>query len=200
MYNWATQGLNYYLCEKLHWNPELDVDDLIDDYCTSGFGDAAPDVKAYFLRREELTNLVAADEAVRITHPYTPEILRELRAHLLRAAGNVDAVPEHAARVKFLQAGLDYTEAYVAGFRLFRAHEAAGGGRLSKELKQEIRVVVDENWLKYREMFEHHHMAVNVATVAWGSRAYFGRYYWSSPSPEVLENVLGPGKELSARY
>ena len=25
-HNWATQGLNYYVCAKLHWNPRLDVD------------------------------------------------------------------------------------------------------------------------------------------------------------------------------
>ena len=30
-HNWATQGLNYYVCAKLHWNPDLDVDALIDE-------------------------------------------------------------------------------------------------------------------------------------------------------------------------
>ena len=35
-----------------------------------------------------------------------------------------------------------------------------------------------------------HIMAVNVATVAGGSWAYFGRYGWSNPSPEVREKAI----------
>ena len=35
-------------------------------------------------------------------------------------------------------------------------------------------------------------LAVNVATVAWGSWSYFGRYYWSEPSLDVRQAVELP--------
>ena len=54
-HNWATQGLNYYVCAKLHWNPYLDVDELIDDYCQTGFGSGADSVKKYLSKLEELS-------------------------------------------------------------------------------------------------------------------------------------------------
>ena len=36
-HNWATQGLNYYVVARLHWNPEQDVDAIVDDYLPGGF-------------------------------------------------------------------------------------------------------------------------------------------------------------------
>lgn len=92
-------------------------------------------------------------------------------------------------RVAFVRTGLDYTDAYVAAFRIFREHDASGRGRLPPETKQRIREALDNNWLASRDVFENNHLAVNVATVAWGSWAYFARYYWSEPSPEVRAKV-----------
>lgn len=82
-HNWATQGLNYYILAQLHWNPDLDVDALIDDYCRAGFGNGAEHVKRYLLRLEGLTDKIAAEELF-ITAPYTPKVIDELRAHVAR--------------------------------------------------------------------------------------------------------------------
>lgn len=41
LHHWATQGLNDYAVARLNWNPDQDVDALIDDYCRAGFGAAA---------------------------------------------------------------------------------------------------------------------------------------------------------------
>src|SRR5262245_66490117 len=46
-HNWATQGLNYYVVARLHWNPEQDVSAIVDDYCKAGFGSAARAVRRY---------------------------------------------------------------------------------------------------------------------------------------------------------
>ncbi len=187
-HNWATQGLNYYVCAKLHWDPQLDVDGLIDDYCRHGFGSGASAVKKYFLRVEETTDTMATTDQ-RYTEPYTPEVIDELRRYLDEAAESTENEPDAHRRVAFIRCGLDYTEAYVAAFRIFRQHEASGGGRLSADIKQRIRNALDNNWLVSRDVFQNNHLAVNVATVAWGSWSYFGRYYWSGPSPEVREAV-----------
>ena len=190
-HNWATQGLNYYVCAKLHWNPQLDVDVLIDDYCRSGFGAGADAVKQYFLRIEQLTDVMATTE-LNYTEPYTPSVMDELRSYLNQA----DAATKHDRdanrRVAFLRSGLDYTDAYAAAFRIIREHEAGGGGRLHPETKQRIRSALDDNWLVSRDVFENNHLAVNVATVAWGSWNYFGRFGWSDPSPDIRQSVTTP--------
>jgi hypothetical protein len=185
-HHWATQGLNYYVCAKLHWNPELDIDKLIDDYCQSGFGAGADSVRQYFLRVEEITNRMAAEQ-LGYSELYTPKVIDELRGYLEAAKTATKAEPDAHSRVAFVRSGLEYTDAYVAAFHIIREHQTRNpdGGRLPNDTKQRIRAALDNNWLVSRDVFENNHLAVNVATVAWGSWAYFGRFYWSEPSPEV---------------
>ena len=53
--------------------------------------------------------------------------------------------------------------------------EDAGGGRLTPARKERFRIALDRNWKLSRNIFDDHHLAVNVAYVAWGSWGYFGR-------------------------
>ena len=46
--HWGTQGLNLYMHPKLMWNPDLDVEQAIDDYCQKAFGPAAAFMRDYF--------------------------------------------------------------------------------------------------------------------------------------------------------
>ena len=48
------------------------------------------------------------------------------------------------SEVAFLRSGLEYTDAYVAFFRIAREHEASGGGRLPEQTRQRIRVALDQ--------------------------------------------------------
>ncbi len=189
-HHWATQGLNYYVCAKLHWNPDLDADDLIRDYCDSGFGAGEEFVRRYFLRVEEITNTLASRK-LNYTELYTPEVIDELRGYLEAAKLATAGEPDAQARVAFLRSGLEYTDAYAAAFHIIREHQTRnpGGGRLPETTKQRIRKALDNNWLVSRDIFENHHLAVNVGTVAWGSWNYFGRFYWSDPSPETRKQA-----------
>ncbi len=118
---------------------------------------------------------------------YTPKVIDELRGYLEAAKTATKAELDAHSRVAFVRSGLEYTDAYVAAFHIIREHQTRNpdGGRLPNETKQRIRAALDNNWLVSRDVFENNHLAVNVATVAWGSWAYFGRFYWSEPSPEV---------------
>lgn len=58
--HWATQGLNYYVLAKTLWNPNLDPQSIIDDYCDRGFGRAAGPIKRYYSRLIQLTDKLAA--------------------------------------------------------------------------------------------------------------------------------------------
>ncbi len=46
--------LNQYVTAKLLWNPDRDVDALLDDYCTTFYGPAAADMRRLIRRCEEL--------------------------------------------------------------------------------------------------------------------------------------------------
>ena len=56
--NWATQGANYYLIARLSTDPDLTVDNVIDEYC-SAFGDAASHIRKYLEYWESFSDRVA---------------------------------------------------------------------------------------------------------------------------------------------
>jgi len=184
-HNWATQGLNYYVMSKLLWNPNLDVDALLDDYCRSGFGAGADPVKRYFLLLEELTNQIA-DGQLAVTEPFTDANISQLRSLLAEAGQSTREDSESNRRVAFLRTGLEYTDAYANIFHTYREWQAEGG-RLQPEMRERFKVYLDRNWENSRDIFENHHFAVNVANVAWGSWGYFGRFGWRGPSDKLLK-------------
>jgi len=185
LHNWSTQGLNYYVMAKLLWNPDLDVDALIDDYCRSGFGAGGDAVKRYLLRLEQLTDDIAS-HGLTVTEPYTPEVIAELRSLLDEAAGQVPDDAQAKARVEFLRVGLEYTDAFCDIHRIDREWQVMGG-RLPPEIKQRAHKALNRNWEASRDIFENYPLAVNVANVAWGSWGYFKRFQWKDVPPEILK-------------
>lgn len=141
-HHWANQGLNYYMVARIMWDHTLDPSEVIDDYCRTGFGAAAPDVRRYFGRLEELTHLFALQEAGRIedikrvtdemedpdaanvtgprgegasswTVVWTDAALMELERLLVRAESLVEEGTPEAVRVSMLREGLDFAKLEV---------------------------------------------------------------------------------------
>src|SRR5262249_44554519 len=108
-HNWATQGLNYYVVARLHWNPEQDVDAIVDDYCKAGFGPAAKSVRKYFDGLEALLNEAAAKDKKAVA-VFTPEALTGLRKELEQARKDVRSDAVIVKRLDFLEIGLRWTE------------------------------------------------------------------------------------------
>lgn len=189
VHNWATQGLNYYVLAKLHWNPDLDADKVIDDYCRSGFGDAAEPVKRFFLRIEHLTDQIAAKKPdtpdlrdADVTEPYTPQVIAELRRLLdsaNKAAGNNKAVQ---CRIAFLRLGLDFTEVQAKVYRMLRL---TAQRRLTATERQQATKLLDQRWLTMRKLFKENHYAINMAMLCWADRGRFRRLGWTGPSPKL---------------
>ncbi|MEO6906775.1 MAG: DUF4838 domain-containing protein [Abditibacteriaceae bacterium] len=46
--NWGVNGRGYYLANKMMWNPQLDVDGILDDFYDKAFGPAAAAMKKYY--------------------------------------------------------------------------------------------------------------------------------------------------------
>lgn len=179
MHHWATQGLNYYVLAKLNWYPDLDVDEVIDDYCRCGFLSAAGEIKRYLLRVEQLTDQAAAQRNADVTEPYTPQVIAELGAMLDaadKAAGDDSAVRR---RIAFLRAGLDFTELQA---KIYRLLAVAGQRSPTAEQKSEAKQLLDAKYLRMREIFQREHFAVNVAALCWGEWGRFKRLGWTGPS------------------
>ena len=91
--NWATQGLDYYIAARVSWDPALTFDAVLDDYCRSGFGAGAEQVKKYFLP------IAARRRAGRSPRAAFPQITPEtIDAHARRAHRRRESHRERRAR------------------------------------------------------------------------------------------------------
>jgi len=154
VHHWSTQGINYYVLAKLLWNPRLDVDALLDDYCRTGFGAAAGEVRKYYLAVEKATDELAAglhggerrsDAFLRAAPDvYSPAVLGQWRALLAAAARQVPADSVYARRIAWLQLGLDYASLQSKTLALTRSPE------LSKEQREQVGRLAAERDAWYR--------------------------------------------------
>jgi hypothetical protein len=172
-HNWATQGLNYYVVARLHWNPEQDVNAILDDYCRAGFGPAAKSVRRYFDGLEALLDQVAAKKATPVA-AFTPQALAGLRKDLEQARREAGTDPAVARRLAFLELGLRWTEIEV------RAHALLA--EPAKADKEEVKKTLDERFALMRQLFQGTPLAVNVAYISWGEDALWSRLGWQPPA------------------
>jgi hypothetical protein len=171
-HNWATQGLNYYIVARLHWNPTQDVDVLIDDYCRAGFGPAAKAVRRYFDRLEALMSEAATKKA-KIMSAFNAEAVAGLRNALEEARKEAGKDPVIRERVAFLELGLRWTEIESRAHALLADAEKAD--------KAAARKILDERFALMREVFQRTPLALNVAYISWGEDALWGRLGWQRP-------------------
>jgi hypothetical protein len=164
LHHWATQGLNYYVLAKLHWNPELNVDAIIDDYCASGFGPAAALVKQYFLRIEELTDEIAVKHRhvsrwrdIDVMVPYTREVLTELDGLLTRAERLARGDDVVVKRLRFLRRGLAWTDIQRQAIPILRER-----GTVDRDAAK----VLNQRWEMGLEILRQHPLAVNIGYIS----------------------------------
>ncbi len=171
-HHWATQGLNYYVVARLHWNPEQDVNAIVDDYCRAGFGPAAKLVRRYFDGLEALMDGAATAKASPTT-VFSLRALGKLRRELERARRGAGSDPAIAKRLAFLELGLRWTEIEV------RAHTFLADP--AKVDKAAARKTLDERFVLMREVFSKTPLALNVAYISWGEDALWSRLGWRGP-------------------
>jgi hypothetical protein len=173
-HHWATQGLNYYVVARLHWDAEQNVDALVDDYCRSGFGPAAPAVRRYFEHLEALMN-EAAHKKAKVTAAFSPEAVAVLRKCLDQARKKAGSDTVLVKRIAFLELGLRWTQIEL------RAHSLLG--EAAKVDREATRKVLDERFALMKEVFQKTPVALNVAYISWGEDALWARLGWERPGP-----------------
>jgi hypothetical protein len=90
---WSAHGLDYYVLCKALWNPDLDVEATIADYCRAAYGPAAEPMQQYHAALAKISDQVRADpqlgarspHAVRLRRYYSEEALESLEAVLQSA-------------------------------------------------------------------------------------------------------------------
>lgn len=175
-HNWATQGLNYYVVARLHWNPDQDVDAIIDDFCRAGFGNAAKTARRYFDKLEAITNDIATNRAaldadidaakIEPLTSFTPQVLADLR-DLLRQAQEQANDNTARKRLAFLERGLRWMETEARVHSFFRVTDKAGA-----------RKACEERYALMRDIFQNDFLAINVASISWGEDGYLKRLGW----------------------
>ncbi len=173
-HNWATQGLHYYAMARLGWNPAQGYDAVLDDYCRSGFGAGAEQVKKYF-------NLAEKGLVIPVGKGSFPEVtmetLNDLRACLVGAAkATENDTPSHR-RVAFLRAGLEFTAVSVEAHHL--AEQADAGAKVDP---QAVNTLMERRWQMMRALLKNQPLAVNVGVVAANDGPWSRSLDWKGPS------------------
>ena len=107
--DWFTYGVNHYVLGHLAWNPEIDVDSLIMDYCTKLYGDKANLAVSVYGELENIVRFVCKipHTALKTTNLYNEYISRlEVCSIKIEAALNLhnseDPLYRHLHRLKLM--------------------------------------------------------------------------------------------------
>lgn len=130
---WGVQGPNLYMLGRLHARPDLEVNDVLDEYY-SGFGPAKDQVRAYFEYWEDVTKkfdaefsknnrggwgiVSAAGDLI-----YTPEVLEQGQALLDKATTAAASDAGAQKKVQYLQTWLQHAKLCMDTLRSFRARK-----------------------------------------------------------------------------
>lgn len=175
-HHWGTQGLNYTMLARLMWDHTLAPAAVIDDYCRTGFGAAAPAVRIYIAQLEDLSEQYAKHQAAatgdldqalvddedpdarrKSTVPkmrgpsswdvvWTDSAMHELDVLLVSAAAAVGPESPAGRRVKILREGFDFAKLELPVRRAIDKYNAASQ---SKDAEYDLLLAVAnvEQWL-----------------------------------------------------
>ena len=106
-HHWAFKTLTYYALVKGIWNPDrLSFDDVADDFCKSGFGAAAAEMREFFSIIEKATNAAANAEGEYLDF-FDEKVIAALRAQLAKARAEAANDPAVLERIDFITIGVD---------------------------------------------------------------------------------------------
>jgi hypothetical protein len=150
--------LRCYLLAKLAWDPDTDVDALIDEFLVGYYGAAAPHLRDYIdLLHDEI--LASGEQLVLYGNPalameswLRPQVLAESRAHFDEAESAVRSNPRHAERVRTARLPLMYAQLEIAKRRgahpegiWEREPTTAAGSEVARlRPRDEVRALLDD--------------------------------------------------------
>lgn len=159
--HWATKGPMLYMHMRLGTNPSRRVVDVLDEYY-SAFGPASRKVRAYFDYWEDYSSTEVPGNDLKwsncseVGELYPAAVFAPAEKLLEKALtlAQTSDLPEFAARVEFLQAGLEHAQLAARFAGLYRAQEF-------EDARQALLELVD-----FRRAHEQHFIA-DYAAAGW---------------------------------
>ena len=158
---WPTVGPSYYVAGRLWWDPDLDVDALIDEFHTTLFGPAAEPMARFWDRHEQLWLkkrpgmwFEGLGNMNTQAGMFGPEDLTYLDAQLAEAhklAGANDLIQK---RVSFFERGWQFVEHYIREHQLIKQLQAAKSPEAVAEVARRLLAAAGARhrfWAKFRE-------------------------------------------------
>lgn len=141
--HWANHGPLYYLVGQMLWDPDVDVDAVMNDYYQRAFGPAAGAMEAYWTYLEQIREECFSGGHSRVEF-YTEERLDHAAALLAQALVLADRADTdvYRQRIEFVAAGLNYTRLYLQCERLMAEYRQSRGS--DAELADRIRALWGE--------------------------------------------------------
>ena len=108
--HWGNQGMNFYLYARLCWDPTLDVDELVTEYCDLAFGPAAATMLRYYKLQESTIAgptpyHMGTGECARVFGPQVVDQAQKLMDQAVaevKDAVSVDADADLLARIEWV--------------------------------------------------------------------------------------------------
>ena len=89
--NWGTQGLNLYLYSRLAWDPSLDVDELVLEFCELAYGPAARTMLRYYKLLEETAASGTYYTVSDVVGTFGPKVVDQTTRLMAQAVQQVEA-------------------------------------------------------------------------------------------------------------
>lgn len=140
--NWGPNGRGYYLANKMMWNPQVNVDTILDDFYTKSFGAGAPAMKKYY-------------EMADNSPPLSPGVYGALFRRVNEASKAAAAQPDVQKRLDAIKHYLRFEE---LNYKLDRESDAAKRAALSQEaltLVYRTRYSYMDHWEAIRQNWIH---------------------------------------------
>lgn len=170
---WAINGINLYVLARLNWNPDLNVDAIINDYCITGFGKGAMAMKKYFQGIEKLTYEVKDDDRNTVSYTmaslYDASAIATLKGYLDEAQQATVGDMAIQKRIEFVRQGLSFAELQAQAFDLVQ--DIKDHGKTNKEKIAED--LMTKRYSLMKTIYQNHTLAIDIPMLLWGSEASF---------------------------
>lgn len=116
---WSTQNIQYYSIAQLAWNPNLNIDSLLNDYYLRAYGPAQGEMKTYWTMMEDKRNelirrIKSRMRFYRVQEIYTEKWFAQAAQLLQNAKARVaGADPKYLKRIEFAEYGFEYSQLLV---------------------------------------------------------------------------------------
>ena len=158
---WPAIGPSFYVVAKLWWDPDLDVDELIDEFHTTLFGPAAEPMARYWDRHEKLwlkkrpgkwfEGLANMTTQASMFSPADLAYLDQQFADAHKLAGDDEVIQE---RIRFFERGWQFASHYIREHHLLGQLQDAESAEAAAELAKQLLAAVQARhvfWAKFRE-------------------------------------------------